>query len=150
MVTFAKGHGTRNDFVLFTDADDAEPLSPAQVRHLADRRGGVGGDGVLRAVRGAHVPEWEGDPDAWFMDYRNADGSLAEMCGNGVRVFARYLVEQGLAGGGDGLGLDADAGHVRLLGIREVKCRDTRHRQYPRPVCMIGNISSIKHINQCR
>jgi diaminopimelate epimerase len=96
MVTFAKGHGTRNDFVLLTDADDAEPLSPAQVRHLADRRGGVGGDGVLRAVRGAHVPEWEGDPDAWFMDYRNADGSLAEMCGNGVRVFARYLVEQGL------------------------------------------------------
>ena len=97
MVTFAKGHGTRNDFVLLTDADDAEPLSPAQVRHLADRRGGVGGDGVLRAVRGAHVPEWEGDPDAWFMDYRNADGSIAEMCGNGIRVFAHYLVRSGLA-----------------------------------------------------
>ena len=96
MVEFAKGHGTRNDFVLLSDPDDREPLSAAQVRYLTDRRGGVGGDGVLRAVRGRHVPEWDGDPDAWFMDYRNADGSIAEMCGNGVRVFARYLVEQGL------------------------------------------------------
>ena len=96
MVEFAKGHGTRNDFVLLSDPDDREPLSAAQVRYLTDRRGGIGGDGVLRAVRGRHVPGWGGDPEAWFMDYRNADGSIAEMCGNGVRVFARYLVEQGL------------------------------------------------------
>lgn len=96
MVEFAKGHGTRNDFVLLADPDDREPLGAAQVRHLTDRRGGIGGDGVLRAVKARHVPEWSGDPDVWFMDYRNADGSIAEMCGNGVRVFARYLVEEGL------------------------------------------------------
>ena len=96
MVEFAKGHGTRNDFVLLADPDDREPLGAAQVRHLTDRRGGIGGDGVLRAVKARHVPEWSGDPDVWFMDYRNADGSIAEMCGNGVRVFARYLIEEGL------------------------------------------------------
>lgn len=96
MLEFAKGHGTRNDFVLVTDADDARPLTDDEVRFLADRRSGIGGDGVLRAVRARHVPGWDGDPDLWFMDYRNADGSIAEMCGNGVRVFARYLVEEGL------------------------------------------------------
>ena len=96
MLSFAKGHGTRNDFVLVTDADDGCPLTDDDVRFLADRRSGIGGDGVLRAVRARHVPGWDGDPDLWFMDYRNADGSIAEMCGNGVRVFARYLVEEGL------------------------------------------------------
>ena len=98
-IDFAKGHGTRNDFVLFTDSDGRIELTDAQVRGLCDRRAGVGGDGILRAVRGRHVPEWDGDPDLWFMDYRNADGSTAAMCGNGLRVFARYLVEQGLAEG---------------------------------------------------
>lgn len=97
MLDFAKGHGTRNDFVLVTDADDARPLGDDEVRFLCDRRAGIGGDGVLRAVKARHIPEWDGDPDLWFMDYRNADGSLAEMCGNGVRVFARYLAEEGLA-----------------------------------------------------
>ena len=98
-IDFAKGHGTLNDFVLFTDADGRLGLTAAQVRGLCDRRAGIGGDGVLRAVRGRHVPEWDGDPDVWFMDYRNADGSIAELCGNGLRVFARYLVERGLADG---------------------------------------------------
>ncbi len=93
---FAKGHGTRNDFVLLTDPDDALDLTPQLVSFLCDRRGGIGGDGVLRVVRGAHVEGWGGDPEVWFMDYRNADGSIAEMCGNGVRVFARHLVDEGL------------------------------------------------------
>ena len=101
MLSFAKGHGTRNDFVCLTDPDDLVPLSEAAVRFLCDRRGGIGGDGVLRAVRGRHVDGWTGDPDAWFMDYRNADGSIAEMCGNGVRVFTRYLVEEGLVNAAD-------------------------------------------------
>ena len=52
-------------------------------------------------MRARHVPEWDGDPDLWFMDYRNADGSLAQMCGNGVRVFVRYLLDEGLASGPD-------------------------------------------------
>ena len=106
MVRFAKGHGTRNDFVLLTDEHDQQPLSAADVRHLADRRGGIGGDGVLRAVRGRHIEGWSGDPDLWFMDYRNADGSVAEMCGNGVRVFAHYLREQGL--------VPEDANHIDI------------------------------------
>ena len=96
MLSFAKGHGTRNDFVCLTDPDNLVPLSAAAVRFLCDRRGGIGGDGVLRAVRGRYIDGWDGDPDVWFMDYRNADGSIAEMCGNGVRVFARYLLEEGL------------------------------------------------------
>ena len=96
MLSFAKGHGTLNDFVLLTDPDGALELTAPLVRYLCDRRAGIGGDGLLRAVLARHVPEWRGDGDLWFMDYRNADGSLAEMCGNGLRVFARYLVEEGL------------------------------------------------------
>jgi len=99
---FTKGHGTGNDFVLFSDPEGAVDLSPAQVAAIADRHFGVGGDGVLRAVRSAHIPEGadalaEDDAAEWFMDYRNSDGSVAEMCGNGIRVFARYLIDNGLA-----------------------------------------------------
>ena len=96
---FLKGHGTENDFVLLPDPDGDLDLTAELVRRLCDRRAGLGADGVLRIVPSAL------DPDAvafaaqapWFMDYRNADGSVAEMCGNGVRVYARYLVEAGLA-----------------------------------------------------
>ena len=97
--TFAKGHGTENDFVLLVDRDARESLTDDQVRWICDRRAGIGADGILRAVAGRHIPEWSGDPDSWFMDYRNADGSIAEMCGNGVRVFVRHLVDEGLVVG---------------------------------------------------
>ena len=92
---FAKGHGTGNDFVVIPDPSGALDLSPEAVRALCDRRTGVGADGVLRVVRTAalDLP----DDAEWFMDYRNADGSVAEMCGNGVRVFAAYLIKEGLA-----------------------------------------------------
>ena len=96
---FAKGHGTENDFVLLVDREAVHPLTAEQVRWLCDSRAGIGADGVLRAVAGRHVPEWDGDPDVWFMDYRNADGSLAQMCGNGIRVFVRHLIDEGLAAG---------------------------------------------------
>jgi diaminopimelate epimerase len=87
-----KGHGTENDFVLLFDEHGKQPLTPELVRFLCDRRAGIGADGVIRAVKAAHVPEGRGyDPDAWFMDYYNADGSLSEMCGNGARVFAAFL-----------------------------------------------------------
>lgn len=98
-ISFVKGHGTLNDFVLLADPDRLQHLSGADVALLCDRRAGVGGDGILRAVRAGHLPDWDGDPDTWFMDYRNADGSLAEMCGNGLRVFLRYLEEEGLVVG---------------------------------------------------
>ena len=91
---FAKGHGTGNDFLILPDPDDAAVLSPGLVARLCDRRAGLGADGILRAVRAS-----AGDPAEWFMDYRNADGSIAEMCGNGIRVFARYLLRHGLAAG---------------------------------------------------
>lgn len=98
---FTKGHGTRNDFVLLTDTKGELDLTPELVRALADRRGGIGGDGVIRLVPTALVPESRDvlaqDPHAiWFMDYRNADGSVAEMCGNGVRVFAAFAESLGL------------------------------------------------------
>jgi diaminopimelate epimerase len=97
-IQFLKGHGTENDFVLLPDPDGELDLTPSRVRALCDRHGGLGADGVLRVVPGALVADApEGTaPDDWFMDYRNADGSCAEMCGNGVRVFARYLADAGL------------------------------------------------------
>ncbi len=100
---FLKGHGTENDFVIIPDPDGTLELSPAVVARLCDRRAGIGGDGLLRVVRSAAHPEARAmaDEAEWFMDYRNADGSVAEMCGNGVRVFARYLRRAGLADAGD-------------------------------------------------
>jgi diaminopimelate epimerase len=96
---FVKGHGTENDFVLLPDPDGSVhgDLSPALVAALCHRRAGVGGDGVMRVVR----CDADDDPAAvaargnaeWFMDYRNSDGSPSEMCGNGIRVFARYLAD---------------------------------------------------------
>ncbi|SDE39858.1 diaminopimelate epimerase [Auraticoccus monumenti] len=97
--TFAKGHGTLNDFVLLVDRHGLLDPDEDDVRWLCDRRAGIGGDGLLRAVKAEHVPSWEGDGSLWFMDYRNADGSVAEMCGNGIRVFARHLLDSGLADG---------------------------------------------------
>lgn len=94
--SFAKGHGTRNDFVILPDLDGTLELTPSRVAYLCDRRSGVGADGVLRVVKADAVEGSGADPDLWFMDYRNADGSIAEMCGNGLRVFARYLAEEGL------------------------------------------------------
>jgi diaminopimelate epimerase len=95
---FAKGHGTENDFVVLPDFDGTLDVGAELVRALCDRRAGIGGDGLLRVVRAAAHPEARGQAGEaeWFMDYRNADGSIAEMCGNGVRVFARYLYEAGL------------------------------------------------------
>ena len=102
IIHFTKGHGTGNDFVLFADPDGEIDLSPAQLAAIADRHFGVGADGVLRAVRSRSLPDGAAalaeDPAAeWFMDYHNSDGSVSEMCGNGIRVFTRYLIENGLA-----------------------------------------------------
>ena len=100
------GHGTENDFVVLPDPDGTvwpeDRLDEAMVRRLCERRAGLGGDGVLRVVRSVHVPDAPdvlGDDLAgceWFMDHRNADGSHAEMCGNGIRLFLHVLVTEGL------------------------------------------------------
>src|SRR5262245_14029726 len=122
---FGKGHGTENDFVILVDPAGDQGLSPDLAARLCDRRAGIGADGVLRAVRtealaggpdpwpagsgseaaaaangsGPGAGAQAGPAPEWFMDYRNSDGSTAEMCGNGIRVFARYLAERGLAAG---------------------------------------------------
>ena len=101
-LSLTKGHGTGNDFVVFADPLGEYDLTAAQVQALTNRHTGIGGDGILRAAKTADSPEVASqlidEPAAeWFMDYRNADGSLAEMCGNGIRVFADFLVSSGLA-----------------------------------------------------
>jgi len=104
VIRFAKGHGTQNDFVVLGDTDAALALTPDVVSALCDRRRGLGADGVLRVTTAGaalaaavfdRIPDGV-DPDDWYMDYRNADGSIAQMCGNGVRVFAHYLHASGL------------------------------------------------------
>ena len=101
---FAKGHGTENDFVLLPDLHAELLLTPARVVALCDRHRGLGADGVLRVTTAGaamaagvldRLPDGVGAGD-WYLDYRNADGSTAQMCGNGARVFAHYLRASGL------------------------------------------------------
>lgn len=104
---FSKGHGTGNDFVLVADPEGGHSIAPEQVAALCDRHRGIGGDGLIRAVPSRFLPEGRellaAAPDAeWFMDYRNGDGSLSEMCGNGVRVFVHLLRTEGLVDLPDG------------------------------------------------
>jgi diaminopimelate epimerase len=120
----SKGHGTENDFVLLPDLDDELDLTPGLAAALCDRRAGLGGDGVIRVVRTAaapgEAPAPSSDGPEWFMDYRNSDGSLAEMCGNGIRVFVAYLLREGLADLAEGeslaVGTRAGVKHVRRDG----------------------------------
>jgi diaminopimelate epimerase len=100
-IEFTKGQGTGNDFVLYLDPAGERELTPKAIAAICHRRFGVGADGVIRVVKTANIAAGaelsKTAPEAeWFMDYYNSDGSIAEMCGNGVRVFARYLVEKGL------------------------------------------------------
>jgi diaminopimelate epimerase len=80
------GHGTHNDFVILFDPEDHLTISTSQVAAMCNRQSGIGADGMIRIIK---------NDGKWFMDYRNADGSIAEMCGNGIRVMARYLVAKG-------------------------------------------------------
>ena len=112
---FTKGHGTGNDFVLYTDPNGEYPLTASQIAAICDRHFGVGADGVIRAVRSENIKEGaaalaEDESAEWFMDYRNADGSIAEMCGNGIRVYVRYLLEQGL--------VELESGETLPIGTR--------------------------------
>jgi diaminopimelate epimerase len=125
-ISFTKGHGTGNDFVVFADPDGETDLTAARVAAICDRQFGVGANGVLRAVRSANIPEGaaslaEDSAAEWFMDYRNSDGSVAEMCGNGIRVFAKFLLDTGLAELNDG---DTLAVGTRA-GVRDVQRNHT-------------------------
>jgi diaminopimelate epimerase len=114
-VQFTKGQGTGNDFVLVLDESGNLDLSPEHVAKICNRNFGIGADGLIRVVPSALIPEGKASLEeeasaTWFMDYRNADGSIAEMCGNGVRVFARFLTEKGL--------VDLPDGQVLHIGTR--------------------------------
>jgi diaminopimelate epimerase len=86
---FAKYHGIGNDFIMFADPDDELTLDADLVRSLCDRRFGIGGDGVIRVAPGQ-------DGTDFFMDYVNSDGSVGEMCGNGIRCLAFFAQAEGL------------------------------------------------------
>lgn len=101
-IEFTKGQGTGNDFILILDRAGQYALSELEIAELCDRNFGIGADGVIFAVETQNSKEvshlLQEEPAAtWFMDYRNADGSKGEMCGNGARVFARYLLDNNLA-----------------------------------------------------
>jgi len=121
-VRVVKGHGTENDFVLLPDLDGAVDLTAELTRRLCDRRAGIGADGVLRVVRSENDDAARPmAPDApYFMDYRNADGSIASMCGNGVRVFARYLQRERLIGSEAVVGTRGGPRRVWLDGSRDI------------------------------
>jgi diaminopimelate epimerase len=86
---FAKYHGIGNDFILIADPHDDLVLDAERVRQLCDRRFGIGGDGVIRVAPG-------GEDTHLFMDYVNSDGSVGEMCGNGIRCLALFAQAEGL------------------------------------------------------
>jgi diaminopimelate epimerase len=105
-VEFVKAHGTGNDFVVVEDLADRYRITPELVRAVCDRHFGIGGDGLIRIAPGSAAP--------FFMDYRNADGSLAEMCGNGVRVVGKYLGDRGHVGSAFDLETRAGVKHLEL------------------------------------
>lgn len=144
-VLFTKGHGTGNDFVILPDPDGALDLTPSLVAALCDRHRGIGADGVLRVVRSAKHPDSAGHAAEaeWFMDYWNADGSSAEMCGNGVRVFTRYLISQGLATAGpEGLPVATRAGVVRaVVGELQISVHMRSPRVYAAGTATVGQLT---------
>jgi diaminopimelate epimerase len=161
-----KGHGTENDFVLLPDPDGSihGELDPEVVRFLCDRHAGIGADGVLRVIEGSKQRYVE-DGGEWFMDYRNADGSTAEMCGNGIRVFVRYLVDEGLTTGkpvrigtragvkevvvhDDGT-ITADLGEPKLPGPAGIVVEANGH-QWPATHVDMGNPHAVAFVDDLR
>ncbi|MET8063111.1 diaminopimelate epimerase [Micromonospora sp. NPDC005313] len=143
---FTKGHGTGNDFVILPDPDGALDLTPGLVAALCDRRRGLGADGVLRVVRAAKHPEGvalAGEAE-WFMDYWNSDGSFAEMCGNGARVFVRYLLDRSPAAAPSGgtLPIATRAGLVRArVEGADVAVEMRRPRLYDTATATLGGLT---------
>ena len=142
-----KAHGTGNDFVVFADPDGHYDLEASQVRALCERHVGIGADGILRAAKTADSPEaaqlLADEPAAeWFMDYRNADGSLAEMCGNGIRVFADFLVREGLAALEPGQTLPI----ATRGGVRDVTVSASGHYQVDLGRWRLDDIDTLVHV----
>ncbi|MDP2233796.1 MAG: diaminopimelate epimerase [Actinomycetota bacterium] len=103
-IRFTKMHGLGNDFVFIEDMDLGYEFSPEAVAWFCDRNFGIGADGLI-LVR----PATTTDAD-FFMHYYNADGTTAEMCGNGIRCFAKYVVDHGM------VAADAETLRIETLG----------------------------------
>lgn len=125
-----KAHATGNDFVVYLDEDGMHEPTADEVRFLCDRHFGIGGDGLIRLAHPQAVSDVNerqiadcaaGDAD-WFMDYRNADGSLTEMCGNGTRAITLFAQRQGIADqpGGTPFHLGTRAGVKILTSLGDV------------------------------
>lgn len=149
-IAFTKGHGTGNDFVIILDTYDDLRLSESQIARLCDRHFGIGADGMLRAVKDS----------LWFMDYRNADGSIAEMCGNGIRVFAEFLFQRDLIGEVADIKTRAGVKHVERVAEKvwtvdmgEVKLATSlstltfRHTNYQATFVNVGNPHLVIHLD---
>ncbi|MFF0577522.1 diaminopimelate epimerase [Streptosporangium saharense] len=138
---FVKGHGTENDFVIIPDLDGEVELSAAFVAAVCDRHTGIGADGVLHVMPTKLSPEVadQAGQAEWFMDYRNADGGVAQMCGNGVRVFARYLVDSGLADAGEfGVATRGGVKRVRLAETGDVTVEMGRPKTFGESVATVA------------
>ncbi len=108
-MTLAKLHGAGNDFLVLVDPGASWSIGPGLARALCDRREGVGADGLLRAL----APRHGGDLQ---MELWNADGSIAETSGNGLRCLALAAIAAGMVNGP----------RVRIetaAGLREVELR---------------------------
>lgn len=149
-IAFTKGHGTGNDFIVVLDEFDELRLSESQIARLCDRHFGLGADGILRAVHDS----------LWFMDYRNADGSIAQMCGNGIRVFAEFLFQKNLIGHVADIKTRAGVRHVERVGdnvwsvdMGEVILASSsttvtfRHVDYQANPVSVGNPHLVIHLN---
>jgi diaminopimelate epimerase len=109
--SFFKGHGLGNDYIALDLGAVPFDLSPPAVRLLCDRHTGVGSDGIL-----ARVPSEGAD---FGVRIFNPDGSEAEKSGNGLRIFAAYLLERGAARVGQPFTVETPGGTVRLLIVGE-------------------------------
>ena len=161
-IEFVKGHGAGNDFVLVPDPEGSMAglvdgrVAPSLVRSLCNRRTGIGADGLLRIVRTTRIADGrrQADEADWFMDYYNADGSIGEMCGNGTRVFARYLAGAGMVDQTRAFGIGTRAGVKRArflpdgsitvdLGVASVMRQDVTvqvgDRSWPAASVDVGN-----------
>jgi diaminopimelate epimerase len=109
---FVKMNGAGNDFILFDNRAGKIALTPQQIVRLCDRQRGIGADGLFLLV-----PNGSGKAD-WSWEFYNRDGSVADMCGNGARCFARFI--QSVAGAREQTSFETGAGVItaRFLGER--------------------------------
>lgn len=110
MLNFTKYHGLGNDFIIIEDLSLDVSLTAAQIAEMCRRRFGIGADGLI-LVRPSELADFE-------MAYFNADGSIGEMCGNGIRCMAKYIADKSLSDL-DTLNIETGAGTKTVSLIKE-------------------------------